>query len=70
MTKTAKLGRYGQKLTEYIFEDGEDVNDVLAAAGETLKKGETLTIDGEAVRGNYVFEDEDVILIEASTTGA
>jgi hypothetical protein len=68
--KTVKIGRFGQQLKEIAFSDGENVNDALTAAKETLKKGETLTIDGETVRGSYVFEDGDVIIIEASTTGA
>ncbi len=68
--KSAKIGRFGSQLREYSFEDGEDVNALLSAAGETLKKGETLTVDGETVRGSYVFENSDVIIIEASTTGA
>ncbi len=68
--KTIKIGRFGQPLKEIAFADGEDVNDVLAAAKETLKKGETLTVDGETVRGSYVPQDEETIIIEASTTGA
>jgi hypothetical protein len=68
--KTVKIGRFGQPLKEIAFADGENVNNALAAAGETLKKGETLTINGETVRGSYVFEDQDTIIIEASTTGA
>lgn len=68
--KQAKIGRFGKPLQEFAFQDGETVNDLLTAAGETLKKGETLTIDGETVRGNYVFQDEDVVMIEASVTGA
>ena len=70
MTKSAKIGRFGSQLREFVFEDSETVNDLLAAANETLKKGETLTVSGETVRGSYVFENEDVIIIESSTTGA
>lgn len=68
--KTVKIGRFGVPLQEIAFEDSETVNDALAAINETLKKGETLTINGETVRGSYVFEDGDTVIIEASTTGA
>jgi hypothetical protein len=68
--KSAKIGRFGSQLKEYAFDDSETVNDLLAAAGETLKKGETLTINGETVRGKDQFDDGDVVIIEASTTGA
>jgi hypothetical protein len=68
--KSIKIGRFGVPLQEIAFEDSETVNDALAAINETLKKGETLTISGETVRGSYIFEDGDVVIIEASTTGA
>ncbi len=70
MTKVGRIGRYGAPTTEIAFENGSTVNDLLSAAGETLKKGETLTIDGSTVKGSYVFDDGDLVLVEASTTGA
>ena len=69
--KNAKIGRYGGRICEYALEDDDATYaDLLAVAGETLKKGETLTVSGETVRAKDVFNDEDQVIIEASTTGA
>jgi predicted RNase H-like HicB family nuclease len=68
--KYVKIGRFGSELREFAFDDGETVEDLLTAAKEVLKKGETITIDGETVSKNYVLKNKDVIIVEASTTGA
>ena len=69
--KTAEIGRSGGRLCKYSNDDDEaTIADLLGQAGETLKKGETLTIDGETVKGSTVFDDGDEIIIMPSTTGA
>jgi hypothetical protein len=66
----ASIGRPNGKVCDYALTDGADVNDLLAAAGETLKKGETLTVDGETVKGTEELYNGEVVIIEPSTTGA
>jgi len=52
------------------FENDATVNDILDAFGVDLAKGETLAIDGKSINGNHKPEDEDVIYVSPSTTGA
>ena len=69
-TKTAKIARINGQVQEYAFGDGETVADLLAAANETLKKGETITLDGDVVETDYEFESGDEFIIVANVTGA
>ena len=69
--KSAEVGRSGGRVCKYnVDDDDATIADLLVVAKEELKKGETLTIDGETVRGSTVFEDGDEIIIMPSTTGA
>jgi len=69
--KSFKIGRFGSAMSEEIALPGNaTINDAIAAADITVVKGETLAIDGEAVSGNYQFEDGDKIYVVPSTTGA
>ena len=69
-TKTAKIARINGAVQEFAFADGETVADLLTAAGETLKKGETITLDGDTVDKDYVYDAADEFVIVPSTTGA
>lgn len=69
-TKTGSIGRLGGKSCSYILPADATVNDLVAAAQETLKKGETITIDGEPVEGSDEFDHLSEVVIMPSTTGA
>lgn len=69
-TKTASIGRLGGKSCSYILPEGATFNDLVAQAQETLRKGETLTLDGEPVDGKDEFDHGDEVVIMPSTTGA
>ena len=69
--KSAEVGRSGGRVCKWnAYDDDATIADLLVIAKEELKKGETLTIDGETVRGATVYEDGDEIIIMPSTTGA
>lgn len=70
MTKKASVGRIGQRACDYILEDDASINDLLAVAAVTLEKGETLSIDGDVVKGKDDFNDGDTVVIAPSTSGA
>jgi ribosome-associated protein YbcJ (S4-like RNA binding protein) len=65
-----KIGRFGGEAREFILNENATVNDALAMSGEKLKKGETLSIFGDTVRGTHELSEGDVIVIQPSTTGA
>ena len=69
-TKTASIGRLGGKSCSYILPEDATFDDLVATAQETLRKGETLTVSGDIVDGNDVFEHGDEVVIMPSTTGA
>ena len=68
--KTGEVGRFGTRVCKYALDDDATVEDLLAAASETLKKGETLSVDGETVEADYDFNDGETVVIMPSTTGA
>ena len=70
MTKIAKIGRFGGRMCEYALADDATIEDLLTVAQENLKKGETLTIDGETVRARDEFDAGDEVVIQPSVTGA
>lgn len=70
MSKIAKIGRMNGRVCEYALANNATLEDLLTAAGETLKKGETITLDGEVVDTDYDFDASDEFIIVPSTTGA
>jgi hypothetical protein len=70
MSKIAKIGRMNGRVCEYALSNDATVQDLLTAAGETLKKGETITFDGDTVDADYDFDAGDEFIIVPSTTGA
>jgi hypothetical protein len=68
--KIAKIGRMNGRICEFALPIKATVEDLLTAAGETLKKGETITLDGETVDSDYDFDAGDEFVIVPSTTGA
>ncbi len=70
MTKVGKIARLGQRACEFLLEDDATVNDLVAAANETIVKGETFSVAGETVKGSYNFDNGDLVEISPSTSGA
>lgn len=70
MAKNGTIGRMGARACTYILGDDATVDDLLVAAEETLVKGETITLEGEVVEGDYDFDDQDSFVIMPNTTGA
>ena len=69
-TKIAKIGRFGGRMCDYSLAEDATYEDLLAVGNETLKKGETLTVNGETVDVEDEVEDGDEVVIVPSTTGA
>ncbi len=69
-TINVKVGRTGGRVCEYNLPEDSTVDDLLSAHSEALKKGETLSIDGETVESDYELGDGDEVIIFPSTTGA
>ena len=69
MGKTVSIGRLGEEIRTFALDDNATVDDLLAVAGITLEKGESLAVDGESVRGSYVPENGETVYIVPSITG-
>ena len=58
------------RICEFALPANATVEDLLTAAGEKLKKGETITLDGDTIDADYEYSAGDEFVIVPSTTGA